>query len=236
MDFLPNSSERLLSVMLALGQYPILAPRIRARMREELFSRGIIDAVSFEAQVRDEAVQTQHVEGIENPYAEEPKEIWEARQTAVRNQLTDLLFSRHLGFVDLEGLIANVMQERGLVTPDSRLTFNPELAPLDLVFEQALTIENMSESDRAVYEARLEESRVVLIRTMISDQLRYINIAKEWFTIDDLAKIRRRRIGAGRIGGKAAGMLLAQHILKNNTELNAIPCISTPESYFVGSD
>ena len=222
--------------MLALGQYPILAPRIRARMREELFSRGVIDAVSFEAQVRDEAMQTQHVEGIENPYAEEPKEIWEARQTAVRNQLTDLLFSRHLGFENLESLIATVMQERGLVTPDSRLTFNPELAPLDLVFEQALTIENMSESDRAVYEARLEESRVVLIRTMISDQLRYINIAKEWFTIDDLAKIRRRRIGAGRIGGKAAGMLLAQHILKNNTELNAIPCISTPESYFVGSD
>ena len=222
--------------MLALGQYPILAPRIRARMREELFSRGVIDAVSFEAQVRDEAMQTPHVEGIENPYAEEPKEIWEARQTAVRNQLTDLLFSRHLGFENLESLIATVMQERGLVTPDSRLTFNPELAPLDLVFEQALTIENMSESDRAVYEARLEESRVVLIRTMISDQLRYINIAKEWFTIDDLAKIRRRRIGAGRIGGKAAGMLLAQHILKNNTELNAIPCISTPESYFVGSD
>ncbi len=236
MDFLPNSSERLLSVMLALGQYPILAPRIRARMREELFSRGIIDSISFEAQVRDEAVQTQHVEGIENPYAEEPKEIWEARQTAVRNQLTDLLFSRHLGFEVLENLISDVLQERGLTTPDTHLTFNPELAPLDLVFEQALTIENMAEGERAVYEARLEESQVVLIRTMISDQLRYINIAKEWFTINDLAKIRRRRIGAGRIGGKAAGMLLAQHILKNNTELNAIPCISTPESYFVGSD
>jgi hypothetical protein len=236
MDFLPNSSERLLSVMLALGQYPILAPRIRARMREELFSRGIIDSISFEAQVRDEAVQTQHVEGIENPYAEEPKEIWEARQTAVRNQLTDLLFSRNLGFDVLEALISDVLEERGLSTLDTRLTFNPELAPLDLVFEQALTIENMEESERAIYEARLEESRVVLIRTMISDQLRYINIAKEWFTIDDLAKIRRRKIGAGRIGGKAAGMLLAQHILKNNAELNAIPCISTPESYFVGSD
>jgi hypothetical protein len=31
-------------------------------------------------------------------------------------------------------------------------------------------------------------------------------------------------------------MLLAQHILKNNTDLNTLPSISTPESYFVGSD
>lgn len=236
MDFLPNSSERLLSLMLALGQYPTLAPRIRARMREELFKRGVIDAASFEAQVRDEAVQTQHVEGIENPYIQEPKETWEIRQTAVRNQLTDLLFSRHLNFEILENLIGEVMLERGIPSQDSHLSFNPELAPLDMVFEQALTIENMNEAERANYEARLEESRVVLIRTMISDQLRYINIAKEWFTISDLGEIRRRKIGAGRIGGKAAGMLLAQHILKNNAELNTIPCIKTPESYFVGSD
>jgi hypothetical protein len=236
MDFLPNSSERLLSLMLTLGEYPILAPRIRTRMREELFRRGIIDTQTLEAQVRDEAMQTQRVEGIENPYSQEPKEIWEARMTAVRSQLTDLLFSRHLSFELLEGLIGEVMEERGIPALDPHLAINPELAPLDLVFEQALTFEQMPEAERAANEARLEESRVVLIRTMISDQLRYINIAKEWFTISDLAEIRRRVIGAGRIGGKAAGMLLAQHILKNNSELNALPMISTPESYFIASD
>jgi hypothetical protein len=236
MDFLPNSSERLLSLILTLGQYPILAPRIRTRMREELFRRGIIDSQTLESQVRDEAIQTQRVEGVENPLAQEPKDIWEARLVAVRNQLTDLLFSRHLSFELLEGLIGEVMEERGMPAMDLHLAINPELAPLDLVFEQALTIEQMPEEERSNYEARLEESRVVLIRTMISDQLRFINIAKEWFTISDLAEIRRRKIGAGRIGGKAAGMLLAQHILINNSELNTLPCISTPESYFIASD
>ena len=236
MDFLPNSSERLLSLILTLGQYPILAPRIRTRMREELFRRGITDSQTLESQVRDEAIQTQRVEGVENPLAQEPKDIWEARLVAVRNQLTDLLFSRHLSFELLEGLIGEVMEERGMPAMDLHLAINPELAPLDLVFEQALTIEQMPEEERSNYEARLEESRVVLIRTMISDQLRFINIAKEWFTISDLAEIRRRKIGAGRIGGKAAGMLLAQHILINNSELNTLPCISTPESYFIASD
>jgi hypothetical protein len=33
------------------------------------------------------------------------------------------------------------------------------------------------------------ESKVVIIRSMISDQLRYINIAKDWFSVSDLEEI-----------------------------------------------
>ena len=71
---------------------------------------------------------------------------------------------------------------------------------------------------------------------MISDQLRYINIAKEWFTIADLAEIRRRKIGTGRIGGKAAGMLLAARILQDAADEILKPACATPKSYFLGSD
>ena len=236
MDFLPNSSERLLNLMLTLGQYPVLAPKIRLRMREELFKRGIIESPALEKQVLDVAVQTQRVEGVEDPYEKEASEVWEARLAAVRDQLTDLLFSRHLSFDLLENLISEMMEERGKSAVDMHLMINPELAPLDLVFEQALTIEKMPAEEQTSFNARLEESRVVLIRSMVSDQLRYVNIAKEWFSISDLAEIRRRIIGSGRIGGKAAGMLLAEHILKNNPELNALPLISTPESFFVATD
>ena len=216
MDFLPNSSERLLSLTLALSQYPLLAPRIRARMRNEMFDRGIIEQKDFESQVRDEAIQTQKLEGIDDPYNMEPGEQWELRKAILREQMTDLVFSRHLPFELLESLITEVLKERGVPSEEMHLAINPELAPLDLVFEQALTIENMPQSSRVKQIARLEESKVVLIRNLISDQLRYINIAKEWLSIGDLAEIRRRKIGAGRIGGKAAGIILAQHILKNN--------------------
>jgi len=37
MDYSPNTSDKLLNTTLALAQYPILATRIRVRMREELF-------------------------------------------------------------------------------------------------------------------------------------------------------------------------------------------------------
>ena len=236
MDFLPNSTERLLSLTLALGQYPILAPRIRARMRAELFTRGIIDQKDFEAQVRQEALQTQKLEGIQDPFSEEPSEMWEKRKSILREQMTDLVFNRHLPFDLLESLISEVLKERGVVSEEMRLAINPEIAPLDLVFEQALTIENMPEEARTPHIARLEESKVVLIRNLISDHLRYVNIAKEWLSISDLADIRRRKIGAGRIGGKAAGIILAQHVLKNNPELSESSSITMPESFYIGSD
>ena len=44
---------------------------------------------------------------------------------------------------------------------------------------------------------------------MVSDQLPYIKIAKKGFTIEDLLNISERKIGMGKVGGKAAGMLLA---------------------------
>ena len=236
MDFSPNTSEKLLNVKLALAQYPILASRIRARMREELFARRITDMKRFEARTRDSAIKSQKLEGMHNPLSEESPDLWELRKSIIRDHLTDLLFSRHLPFDLLETLIKEVLTERGISSDDMLLSINPELAPLDLVFEQVLMIESLPEEKRARYTARLEESRVVLIRALISDQLRYINIAKEWLTIQDLAEIRRRKIGGGRIGGKSAGMILAHHILQNNKELSDLPCLSTPESFFVGSN
>lgn len=236
MDFLSNSSERLLSITLALAQYPILAPRIRARMRREMFTRGIIDRPAFENRVREEAIQTQVMEGMDNPFSQETSDVWEMRLSILREQLTDLIFSQHLPFELLETLVSGVLSERGVSGTDMRLAVNPELAPLDLVFEQALTIEKMPEAEKEIYKARLEESKVVLIRTMISEVLRYVNVAKEWFTVDDLAEIRRRKIGSGRIGGKSAGMLLAQFILKNSPELKFSEYLKIPESYYIGSD
>jgi hypothetical protein len=236
MDFPPNSTERLLTITLALTQYPILAPRIRACMRRELFERQIINRKDFEAQVTEEAIQTQRLEGMDKPLLQESSELWSIRLAAIREHMTDLIFSEHLSFEVLEDLISSVLSERGVNSDDLKLAINPELAPLDLVFEQALTIESLPPGEREKMEARYEESKVVLIRNMISDQLRYVNIAKEWFTIPDLAEIRRRKIGSGKIGGKAAGMLLAQHILKNDRSLTFVDHLRTPESYFIGSD
>jgi len=235
MTFSIDSGDRLLSIYLALAQYPILSSRIRMRMRAELFNRGVVDMRDFETQVREMAIRSQRREGLVDPFFEEPSHIWELRLAYVRDTLTDVVFSQHLSFEDLENIVKETLNERGVSVKNLMLSINPELAPQEMVFEQAMMIENMPASERARYEPRLRESKVVLIRTLISDQLRYINIAKDWFTISDLAEIRRRKIGSGRIGGKAAGMLLALRILQS-TDPTIRACIRPAESYYIGSD
>jgi hypothetical protein len=114
--------------------------------------------------------------------------------------------------------------------------FDPELIPEGRLLEHAMSIENIPPQERGTLEHHLTELKVILIRRLISDQLAYINIAKMWFKVKDLAEIHRRKIGLGKIGGKAAGMMLAANILNElgDESLRASYCI--PESYFLGSD
>ena len=121
-------------------------------------------------------------------------------------------------------------------TQDQLVTFNPELAPEELLFEQAIAIERMPAEERAALEHRLEELKVVLIRRIISDQLAYLNIARDWFSIGDLLQIRKNKIGYGKIGGKAAGLLLAARILDKVADTSITTHVRVPESYFLGSD
>ncbi len=231
----PSSNERYLSLTLALAQYPVLSDRIREKMRLVLFERGILFRQSFENQVRELSLRSQEREGISHPYEDESPELWELRNQRIRDQLTDLHFSHFFSFNDFETIVNEVMRERGIEEKDLLFSMNPELAPLELVFEQAMTLERKEGAEKQRVAHRLEELKVVLIRALISDQLRYINIAKKWFTISDLLKIRRHRIGAGRIGGKTAGMLLATRILLNSLNLPPDVTVDSPVSYFIGS-
>jgi len=234
---LPQSaSDRLLSTVLLLSQYPILASQIRELMRQELFSQHILEPDDFKLEVQQKAIQSQEREGLTDPTVQEPGEVWEKRKALVADDLTDFYYSRHNNYEKLEKLIHRVLNDRGVNDEGVMIDINPETAPQDMLFEQGMMIENLPDSQRAPYEARLREIKVVLIRTLISDQLRYINIAREWFTISDLAEIRRHKIGGGRIGGKAAGMLLAARILKEKGSPLLREALGTPTSFYIGSD
>jgi hypothetical protein len=228
------SSKRFMQIQLALGNYPVISGRIRERMRHEMFTRGILQAEAFEDEIKEMAIHSQAREGITNPTTQEAPEIWNLRIERIQEHLTDLRFSQNLSFAIFERVVNDVLSKRGISVDDLMYTINLELAPMELVFEYATTIERLSPEDRVKHEPRLEQAKVVLIRYLISDQLPYINIAKEWLTIDDLAAIRAHKIGPGRVGGKAAGLLLAARIL-SSTNAEMACRLKTPESYFIGS-
>jgi len=76
-----------------------------------------------------------------------------------------------------------------------------------------------------------------LSRMMIGDHPAFNKLADEYFTVDDLIDIRNRLIGSGRIGGKAAGMLLGRRMLlaqKSGTDFSQV--LEAHDSFYIGSD
>lgn len=233
---LPNLPiDNALRILLALSQYPILSGRIRHQMRKALYLRGIVRKEMFEEEVKRKAVESQSLEGIKDPLTEESNEVWMMRLTRVKESLTDFYFAYNLPYSEFEDLVRTVLAERGSVDTDF-VWVNPELAPQNMLFEQAEMIESMPAEERKKYEARLQAIIAVLIRTMISDQLKYIRIARQWFTVADLREINRRKIGGGKIGGKAAGMLLAMRIIQETAPPEIRGRFRLPVSYYLGSD
>jgi hypothetical protein len=76
-------------------------------------------------------------------------------------------------------------------------------------------------------------------RILIGHHPVFTGLADRYFTLDDLFAIRNRLIGAGRIGGKAAGMLLARRILlteKDETRIDFAERLEDHDSFYIGSD
>src|SRR5512136_1101471 len=163
------STEKTLRIYLALAQYPILGNQIRVRMRRVLFEHGVISQPDFEAEVREQAIHSQEREALHDPLVEEPTEVWELRLARLRDHLTDFYFAYNLPYELFEQIVRDILAERGVRANDFRVSFNPELAPQSMLFEQAAAIENLPEGERLVAEPHLREIKVVLIRTLISD-------------------------------------------------------------------
>jgi hypothetical protein len=95
--------------------------------------------------------------------------------------------------------------------------------------------------DRRVEEAReargpaREQAFASLLRMMITRDDRFAEMAGRHLTMEDLLAVRRRMVGTGLVGGKAAGMLVARAILAN-----ASPAwgrvLEPHDSWFIGSD
>ena len=228
-----------IDIYIKLAQYPTLAHEIRVRMREELFQRSIIEEEAFNAEVKEKALESQRREGLHDPFGQEQAHIWQKRKDRIRDFQTDAYFGNNISITLLDGIIEEVLNNQPGDLDSSELNFNPEIAPWEMLFRQGELYEKLPPERLKKVKHHLLEIKVVLIKGMISDQLRFIAVAKHVLSINDLRRIYRRRIGGGKVGGKAAGMILAWKILQRKPT-DGSPDISEfveiPDSYFLGSE
>ena len=161
---------KVLTLYLAISQYPILGPQIRERMRQELFRRGVISPEDFENEAREKAIQSQIREGLGDSLGQEPIDSWQKRLGIERDNMTDFYFAYNLPFQQFEVILIEVLSGR-MPTEDVVLTIHPELAPWDMLFAQGELYEKSPPEKREKVEHHLKEIKVVLIKAMISDHL-----------------------------------------------------------------
>lgn len=235
-NFRLRTTTPTIDIYIKLAQYPILADRLRERMRQELFGRGIVNPDKFEQEVHELCIASQKREGLGDPYYEEDSQTWQMRMERIRDYHTDAYFADNVGSVRLEALIAELLNSRSSAPDTVAISFNPEIAPWEMLFRQGEAFERMPPDELERYRHHLEEIKVVLIKRLMSDQLPFIGVAKRVLTIDDLRRIYSGLIGTGKIGGKAAGMYLAWRILQEVDERYGRAAINIPDSYFIGTD
>ncbi len=83
--------------------------------------------------------------------------------------------------------------------------------------------------------------RVSLIRRFLSDQLEFINVAKNYGTIEDFNNLLSNMVypndSYGKIGGKASGLFLATRILEASDDFKKyFDALKTPKTWYITSD
>ena len=215
---------------------PDLAEKVCRKLLVDMQRQDLIDFDSLD----DEVTKALHLSGerrCSDPNRPNPQMSPESRRT-----LYDLAIKYAERYLLPEEILAAILltEKRQLAFEVSRLAEDPE-TPFDRLEEQIREFLEFFTGEAFAPPATVIGTRASLVRRLLTDQLPFIAVAKKFIRISDFDYLLQHLIptegNQGRIGGKAAGLLLARSILEHaarNGRLNST--FEIPESYFVPSN
>ncbi len=115
-------------------------------------------------------------------------------------------------------------------------TGDESIAPWDTVYRKLLQNRG-PDNNLPMLTQETIELKEALSRMMIGNHKKLVQLSDHYLTLSDLLQVRDRLIGSGRIGGKAAGMLLARSVLlaeKGPTDFSQV--LEEHDSFYIGAD
>lgn len=109
------------------------------------------------------------------------------------------------------------------------------LAPWDSVYERLKSLSGKADEKDPEIAALKQE----LGHMMVSNHQDFLDLVDRYFDSSTLLGVRSRMVGSGRIGGKAAGMLLARQILSSRGDCGGVEfkeIMDDHDSFYIGSD
>lgn len=147
------------------------------------------------------------------------------------------LANQHL---DEETIIDHI--HRWITEDQSNFLVNTLANPSSSLDEISSTLEryhHLTEQGMRLSPPRRKSVLVSLIRRLLSDEPKYINIAAQYLSVSDFYDLIKHTIYSpgshGKLGGKSAGLILAAQILKSMDE-KLLQDVKTPKTWYLTSD
>jgi len=227
-------------ILAAEKAFPALADRIERAILIALHTRGIasVDEIHALARARAAGFPSVEEEADDNVALMARLGLPEKRAAS---EITIELASERLTPKDIDDIV-NLQRKREEARSLEEIANLSKLS-FGLLAEKVRAFSELPRGPTRLPESEAMAVRVALIQNVISDQLEFIGVARRYLTIRDFDRLLGRTIGddrdMGRIGGKAAGLLLASCILRRAAEEDPeAPDIEihTPESWYLRSD
>lgn len=210
-----------------IHQYPNLLGLIRSTFTEVLEQKGIITRAGLYEKVSEELKK----DGVPDT---------EVNRQEYLEALIDCYFATHLTPSEIENYI-NLARKRDKAQTLSKVVNQDQASSLE-IFNALGEFCEIPKGEVYISREEAEGIRVALITRFISSQLPFIGLAKNHITIRDFYDFLRHTLWSrkrpGKLGGKAAGMILAYKILlplleKKDPEIEAY--VRIPETWYLNS-
>ena len=183
------------------------------------------------ARIRDTTQLLLDVYRVDGGMYLHPLKVWDrySPQMFLPHIMTDPVWTPVFGSGDAAALAATAIKKPLQVKAKS-------IAPWESVYRRLMQYHEagLDLDEKTPEVAALKQE---LSRMMIGTHPEFSRLVDAYMTLDDLFAIRDRLIGSGRIGGKAAGMLLARRILVSEAgETDFAEVLEAHDSFYIGSD
>ena len=224
-----------------LADHPHLAERIHRALLILLHSRGMVTVDSIHDRARGRARRNPPIPdeaaGDNVPIATR----WDGLEKQFVQEITREEAASALTPEEIDDVVNLAVKREEARTLEE--IANLSTVSFGLIAEKVKAFCELPKGQTRIPESEALAVRVALIRHFISDQLEFIGVARRFLLIRDFEDLVDRVVGTdsgiGRIGGKAAGLFLAERILRRAQRLDPdAPSLSirTPETFYLRSD
>jgi hypothetical protein len=210
-----------------IARWPELLPQMRAAFLDVLLERGTITRDGLAAMVAEQMRKDRIPDT-------------EANRAEYTDSLIDLLFANALEPEEAENWV-NLVRKRDRCQELGRVVAT-EHVDAAAIWAALREFCDIPKGELYISREEAEGIRVSLLSHYISSQLPFIGIAKNHVTIRDIDAVLGHTIGhvtyPGRLGGKAAGMIVAQKILLpilSERDPDFEKYIAVPDTWYISS-